>query len=133
MVNKLTDGQVINRASVHSSGFAQALWNTEQAIALALFAAVLPGCTPSPGPESGTTVNEVANAPNTDLINSFRIRALVFRIYKCLSETPERVTNETYSNHAEQKFSKRLRNDCLEGTTRASRFAADAKRHRHRQ
>lgn len=68
MVNKPSYGQVANRASVRSSGFAQALWNTGQAIALALFAAVLPACTPSPGPKAGTTISEVANEPNADLI-----------------------------------------------------------------
>ena len=68
MVKRLTEDQVANRAIVRSGGFAQALWNTGQAIVLALLAVVLPACTPSPGPEAGTTVSEVANEPNADLI-----------------------------------------------------------------
>lgn len=68
MVNKPSDDRVANRASVRRGGFAQALWNTKRAIALAILAVVLPACNQSAGPEAGTTLSEIANEPNADLI-----------------------------------------------------------------
>lgn len=44
--------------------FAQALWNTKRAIALPLFAVVLPVCNQLAGPEAGTTVSEVVEEPS---------------------------------------------------------------------
>lgn len=68
MINRLSKNCVPNCEPIRNGSFAQALWKTNGAIALALFVVVLPACTPSPGPEAGTTVSEVVNAPNADLI-----------------------------------------------------------------
>jgi hypothetical protein len=67
MVNKSSEDRVTNRASVRSGGFAQALWNTKKAIALAILAVILPACNQSDGP-AGTTLSEITNEPNADLV-----------------------------------------------------------------
>jgi len=68
MMNKLSNNRIPNREPIRNGSFAQALWKTNGAIALALFALVLPGCSSSSSPGTDTTVSEVANEPNADLI-----------------------------------------------------------------
>lgn len=63
-LNRPRDDRVANGARVRSGGFAQALWNTKRAIALALLAVVLPSCNQLTGPEAGTTVSEVVEEPS---------------------------------------------------------------------
>lgn len=68
VINKPSNDRVASRAHLRSGGCAQTVWNRGQATALALLALVLPACTPSPSPGAGTTLAEVVNEPNADLI-----------------------------------------------------------------
>lgn len=67
-MHRLINNRVLNCGFIYDGSFTQAWWKRNGAIALALLALVLPACTLSPGAKTGTTVSEVTNAPNTNLI-----------------------------------------------------------------
>ncbi len=69
VVDRPSNNRIASHTRLRSSSFASVLWNRGQAITLTLLAMVLPGCNQSVTLRSDTTISEIANESNTDLID----------------------------------------------------------------
>lgn len=68
MIDRFNNDPIASHASLHSGDFTSVLWSRGQAIILAVLVVVLPACNQSVSSGSNTTISEIANDSNTDLI-----------------------------------------------------------------